>query len=427
MREQLSKKISGTHIGMWLLIPELLRLGAWDILKSLFEKEGATSLSTHIGMQLVNESAIGVNRLRIRGSLANQGFSIANGLSFLAADETVHELLDSCTVNDYKIAQEKIYHMRTLQEHYSQEHVYALDPHRILSNTKRIMPLKKKKPDAAASKVLQTFFCVDVNTGQPIAFTNGSSGKKCSSASIELMEAVKNMGVTHGLFLSDKEHFTKEIAEWFTQNKDFEILMPAPETKKIKDVYSNQEFTRQWAGYATAEATYAFDQSDIKLRMIIQREGEVMEEYRYKGFLTTSNKSAVYLLSDSFPKRWTIENFFNFEQSHGWANASTMNLNIKYGKQTLALLAQAATHQLKQKLPGDYSHWTAKSLADNLLTSLEGDIRVKKDKIIVTYYGDQKKLELEKYYSDITTQLVNEGISPKIPWLLGYELEFKFK
>jgi hypothetical protein len=32
-REILSQKISGTSPGMWLLIPELLRLGAWDILR----------------------------------------------------------------------------------------------------------------------------------------------------------------------------------------------------------------------------------------------------------------------------------------------------------------------------------------------------------------------------------------------------------
>ncbi|MBK9639686.1 MAG: hypothetical protein IPO63_18505 [Bacteroidetes bacterium] len=75
----------------------------------------------------MNESAIGVNRLRKRGSLANQGFSIANGLSFLAADETVHNLLNSCTVEDYADAQEKIFHLRAIQEHYSDESVYAID------------------------------------------------------------------------------------------------------------------------------------------------------------------------------------------------------------------------------------------------------------------------------------------------------------
>lgn len=423
----MAKKISGSHVGLWLLVPELVRLGAWDILKSLFETKGKASMATHIGLQLINESAIGVNRLRVRGALTNQGFSTANGLSFLAADESVHALLDSCTVEEYRLAQEKIFHLRALQGHYSEEGVYAIDPHRIISNTKRITPLKKKKPEAAATKMLQTFFCVDAYTGQPLAFTNGSSGKKCASATLQLMEIIKKAGVKKGLFLADKEHFTKDIAEWFSHHKEYEILMPAPAIKKIREMYRTQHYVRKWAGYSLAETSYTFMDSDIALRLIIQREGEVEGEYSYKGFLTTSTKKAVYLLSDSFPQRWTIEKFFNFEQSHGWANASTLNLNIKYGKQTLALLAQAATHQLKKKLPDDYQHWTAKSLADQVLTNLDGDISVEKNKIIVTFYGDHKKLDLKKHYSHISTQLVNEGLCPKIPWLLDYELEFRFK
>lgn len=404
-----------------------MRLGAWEILNGLFNLDGESSLATHIGMQLVNESAIGVNRLRIRGSLANQGFSAANGLSFLAADETVHKLLNSCTVEDYAAAQEKIFHLREIQEHYSEECVYAIDPHRITSTTKRITPAKKKKPDASATKVLQTFFCADANTGQPLLFTNGSSGKKCSSATIDLMEKVEKAGVKKGLFIADKEHFTLEIAEWFTKHSQYEILMPAPELKKITEIYESQEYVRMWAGYSIAETIFTFNESKIELRLIIQREGEIKGEYKYKSFLTTSTKEAVYLLSSDFPKRWTIEKFFNFEGSHGWSRASTHNLNIKYGKQTLALLAQAATHQLKIKLPYEYGKWSAKSLADNVLTNLDGDIRVEKNKIVVTYYGDHKKLNLQNHYSDISNQLTKEGICPKIPWLLDYELEFRFK
>jgi len=30
----LAEKISGTHVGLWLLIPEHLRLGTWDLLKA---------------------------------------------------------------------------------------------------------------------------------------------------------------------------------------------------------------------------------------------------------------------------------------------------------------------------------------------------------------------------------------------------------
>lgn len=402
-----------------------MRLGAWDILKGLYNIEGSTCLSTHIGLQLVNESAIGVNRLRQRGSLANQGFSTANGLSFLAADETVHELLDSCCVEDYQDAQKKLYHLREIQGHYGEERVYAIDPHRIISHSKRITPARKKTSDSAATKILQTFFCADALTGQPVIFTNGSAGKTCTSATTKIMELVKSAGIKQGLFLADKEHFTLEIAEWFSQNQEYEILMPAPEIKKIREQYAAQNYERKWAGYAIAEAKYNFNESDIELRLIIQREGETA--YRYKGFLTNSTKDAIYLLSDCYPQRWTIENFFNFEASHGWDRASTNNLNIKYGKQTIALIAQAATYQLKKKLPGEYNNWTAKNLAEKILTHIDGDIRVANNKIIVTFYGDHNQLNLKQNYSEISKQLTQEGINPKIPWLLDYELEFRFK
>ena len=32
LRQMLAEKISGTHVGLWLLLPEHLRLTSWDIL-----------------------------------------------------------------------------------------------------------------------------------------------------------------------------------------------------------------------------------------------------------------------------------------------------------------------------------------------------------------------------------------------------------
>jgi hypothetical protein len=413
-------------MGLWLLIPEYQKLGTWDIVKQLFDKSNQL-FAPRIGMQLINESALGVNRIRARGSLANQGFSVANGLSFLASDETVHSILDSCTIEDYQTTQQQIIQLRALHGHYSNEHVYAIDPHRISSATKRIAPIKKKKVDLPGTKVLQTFFCVDAITGQPLGFINGSSGKNCSAATLQLMGVLQKAGITEGLFLADKEHFTLEIGEWFANNKNFDILMPAPYIEKIRSVYKTLAYTRNWAGYATAETDFHFNNSKEKFRLIVQRQGEVEGNYTYKGFLTTSQKDIIELLTDQYPNRWTVEEFFNFEQALGWNNASTHNLNIKYGKQTLALLAQAATNQIKNKLPQEFKSNTAESFAKNILTNMEGDIKVKDDKIIVTYYGGHEKLNLKTHFENIEQQLINQGINPNIPWLLDYKLDFRFK
>ena len=55
---------------------------------------------------------------------------------------------------------------------------------------------------------------------------------------------------------------------------------------------------------------------------------------------------------------------------------------ITPGKKTMALIAQAAIHQLKSKLPGEYKQWTAAQTAQQVLTNMEGDIRVEGDTIL---------------------------------------------
>lgn len=427
VREILANKLSGTHLGIWLLIPEYLRLGAWDLLKGSFSAENNNDLNARIAMQLVNESALCVNRIRRKDSLCNQGFSIANGLSFLTSDETAHELLDKRSVQHSEQLQITLMQLRRLHNHYNEQNIFAIDPHRIPSATKRLMPCKKKRPNEASHKMMQTFFCVDSFSGQPLAFNLGSSGKNCSSATLRLMEMIQQGGQKEGLFIADKEHYTKEIAEYFCKHPSFDILLPAPEVQKITQRYSQLKYTPLWAGYALGVDTFQIEGSKCPLQLIVQRQGERSDSFCYKPFLTTSTQKPVDLLTKVFPQRWTIEEFFNFEADMGWNRASTFNLNIKYSKQTLALIAQAATHQLKKKLPMNYRHWTAAHTAEQVLTNMEGDIRVKDDTIIVTFYRDHEELNLKNNFENMPQRLLSEGVNPKIPWLFDFKLDFKFK
>jgi hypothetical protein len=423
VREQLCSKVSTTHTGLWLLVPELQQLSGWEMLTNLFEKD----LDRRIGLQLINEAALGVKRLRAKGSLSNQGFSLASGLPFLATDESVHLLLNQHSVADYSELQKSLLQIRSLEGHYNQNAIYALDPHRIKSQTKRITAVKKKKPDQPGTKVLQTFFCVDAISGQPLGFTCASSSKTCSSATTELMEFLKIAGVKDGLFIADKEHFTQEIGAWFCANPDYEILMPVPLTHKTRMLIKNLVYKRLWAGFAIAETRFNFEGSSHNYRLIAQRQGEDEGRYQYSAFLTTSCKDATTLITSNYVQRWTVEEFFNFEQALGWNNASTLNLNIKYGKQSMALLAQAALFGLRKKLPGEYQKYNAESMANKILTNLEGDIRVEDDNIVVTYYGGHEKLNLKNNYSNIENKLTNKNIKPNIPWLYDLKLKFRFK
>ena len=427
VRETLAHKLSGTHLGLWLLIPEYLRLGAWDLLKGIFQKAEEHSLSPHIGLQLVNEAALCEHRIRPRSALCNQGFALANGLSFLAADETVHELLDSHTVREYQTLQITLSQLRRLQGHYDPQNILVIDPHRICSSTQRIMPKKKKRPAEPAYKMLQTFFCNDALSGQPLAFTIGSSGKTCSKATMQLLELLQQSGIEKALLVADKEHFTAEILNHISNHTNLDILVAAPYTQKITACFDQLHYQPLWAGYAIGQTDFKWNASSYPYQLIVQREGEKPQAYTYKAFLSTRNKNAVELLTQNYPQRWSIEEFFNFEGDMGWNRASTFNLNIRYGKQSLALIAQAATHQLKNKLPKPYNQWTARHTAAQILTNMEGDLRVKDDTIIVTYYRDHCQLGIEPHYRNLPTILEREGINPKIPWLCDFKLDFRFK
>jgi len=211
------------------------------------------------------------------------------------------------------------------------------------------------------------------------------------------------------------------------QNSDFEFLVPAISSERIQKIERSLTYQRQWAGFAIAEMMFNFAGCKEKYRLICQREGETTKDYEYKSFLTLSDKPATELLSECYQERWSIEEFFNFDGAMGIDRASTFNLNIRYGKMSLALLAQAATYELRKKLPKPYDRWNSTHLADALFTKIDGDIRVKDDTIIVTCYNAPNELNLRSNYQDLPAKLISEGINPQIPWLYNYKLDFRFK
>ena len=94
VRQLLANKVSGTMVGIWLLIPEYLRLGTWDLLKS-WSGMPDERVEPRLALQLINESALCVNGIRMKRTLSQKGFELANGLPFIATDPAIHHLLDS--------------------------------------------------------------------------------------------------------------------------------------------------------------------------------------------------------------------------------------------------------------------------------------------------------------------------------------------
>lgn len=425
VRERLAKKVSSIYLGLWLLIPEHLRLGSWDLLKS-WSGGSDEDIEPRLALQMVHESALCVSGVRPTRSLSHQGFDLLNGLPDVATDKAIHELLEPSTIAQSQALQVALGKLRHSRGHYAGK-LLAFDPHRIATYTRRIMPAKKSSPSSKSRKVLQTFFCVDAITGQPIALTIGSSATTTSKAALELKTLMKLILTDNGLVMADTEHATAKIFDAFYEDEQFDILMPMSFTQKIEKIMQGLTYQRRWAGYALAETTYKMQGANHLLHLIAQRSGEIEANYKYKPFAASGISDSLKMVSEDFPERWTIEEFFNFEAAMGWDRAATMNLNIRYAKMSLALIAQSATFQLRQKLPKPYRTWTAKHLADSLFHGIDGDLRVKGDTIIVTLYNVPENLNLKTHYENLPQKLEEEGQDPRVPWLFNFKIDFQFK
>src|SRR4051794_14183991 len=187
-------------------------------------------------------------------------------------------------------------------------------------------------------------------------------------------------------------------------------------------------FQPRWAGYATAQRTYApHNSTNGPFHQYIQRSGERAEDYHFKALVSTRGGDEVAELAEEFPKRWHVEEFFNAEEALGWDRAGTCNLNIRYGQMTMGLVAQAAISQLRKRLAPPAASWDAAHLAKAYFAGLEGDVRVDGQTIVVTYYNAPDADKLRGHYEGLPAKLRAEGIDPGIPWLYGFQLDFRFR
>jgi hypothetical protein len=424
VRQLLADKVSGNYVGLWLLLPEHLRLGSWDLLKAWSGTSQDTAIDPRLALQMVHESALCANGIRQQRTLHQKGFEILNGLAFVTSDTAIHELLNKHTMAEAHTLQIALGKLRYANNHYSGQYV-LIDPHRIQTWSQRGMQPKKARPKAPPRKTVQTFFAIDGQSGQPFSFGMGSSSVTINQATIPLIERLDEILPHEALILADTEHFTSDILVFMSKHQKFSILMPTPRSKNILKQAMSMCYTPQWAGYAVAEGEYQLVNHQKPLRLILQRTGEREDRYDYKPFITTSHLPASELMTLIFPLRWNIEEFFNIEAALGWNRAATLNLNIRFARITFALIAQTLIYQLKQKLSAPIQNWKATSIADKLFKGIDGDIRVGDHTIFVTFYNAPQYLK--PYYEHLPQKLQKEGIDPRIPWLYDFQVDFRFK
>ncbi len=422
----------GNLSGVWLLAPELLRLGAWDLVRD-WTGQGPERVQPRLALQLIHEAALCITGLRLRRGLNQHIFELANGLPFLAADMAIHDLLAARTVLESQRLQVALGKLRRASGHF-QGRVLAIDPHRVRSFSKRHMRRHRLDQALRPTNTAQTFFVLDAETHQPVCFTTGTSARTASTAAEELLGLAADILDTQPgqtLVVADAEHFTVELLDKVKAQTNFELLVPMPDQpsrrKKLHELPPDL-FQSRWAGYATAKLAYTPRKSRMgPYHQYVQRQGERPEEYHFKAFLSTTDRDEVEMLTEHFPKRWHVEEFFNAHQALGWDRAGTCNLNIRYGQMTMALIAQAAIDQLRKRLALPEETWDAKHLAKAYFFGLEGDVRVDSNTIIVTYYNAPDADKLRAQYENLPAKLKSENIDPRIPWLYGFELDFRFR
>jgi hypothetical protein len=96
---------------------------------------------------------------------------------------------------------------------------------------------------------------------------------------------------------------------------------------------------------------------------------------------------------------------------------------------TMALVAQAAISQFRRRIGLPEQQWDAKHLASAYFQGLEGDIRVDGagETIVVTYYNTPDPDQLRHQYEDLPSKLRAAKVDPRLPWLYGFKLDFRFR
>lgn len=433
VRQMLADKVSGHLVGVWLLVAEELRLGTWDLLRAWTDR-ATECAEPRLALQLVHEAALCTTGIRADRTLTHRGgFKLAAGLPFVASDATIHHLLAEHTVADSVALQVVLAKLRRASGDFCGK-VLAVDPHRIRSYSKRRMRRHAHNSAEKPVKAAQTFWLLDGDTKQPVCFTTATSSRTVAQATPSLLDMAEKIfapGQEPILLLADTEHHSAELLHHVASRPGFEILVPMAGTQSLlRQLQSIPEnaFRRRWAGFATTKRTHQMTRGPAEpYHQFVQRSGERPEDWRYKAFLSTADRDEVEALTLEFPKRWHIEEFFEFDQSLGWKRAGTMNLDIRYGHMTMALIAQTAIHQLRTRLGEPVSSWDANHLAKDLFQGLDGDVRVTRDTILVTYYNAPNVELLREHYEGLPDKLVKDHIDPCVPWLYGYKLDFRFR
>lgn len=280
VRQLLADKVQGNLLGLWLLVPEHLRLGTWDLLCG-WTGQPPEQVEPRLALQLVHEAVLCTSGFRSDRSLTQGGgLELANGLPFLARDTAVHDLLAQHTVAEALRLQVALGKIRYASGHFRGQ-LLAVDPHRVRSYTQRHMRMHTSDKASRPAKVAQTFWVLDADTQQPVCFTTATASCTVTQATPPLLElAASILAPAPGpaLVVADAEHCSAALIEEVHRRAGFDLLVPMPNQPAILQqvrAIAPEQFRPRWAGFATTQQPYQMKRSTGgPYYQFVQRSGE---------------------------------------------------------------------------------------------------------------------------------------------------------
>jgi hypothetical protein len=214
-------------------------LGTWDLLSG-WSGQPTPRLEPRLALQLVHEAALCVTGVRQSRCLSQKGFELLNGLPFVATDQAIHNLLEAHSVAEAEALQKNLGWLRRARGHF-QGQLLAIDPHRTRSYSKRLMCRYRADETSRPFKVAPTFFCLDVETHQPVCFTSGTSALSVSQATpplLGLAAAILNPTSSHPLVLADTEHYTTASSTLSPKTPPLTCWSPCPTLVSCSNPFS---------------------------------------------------------------------------------------------------------------------------------------------------------------------------------------------
>ena len=318
VRQRLADKISDTMAGLWLLVPEHLRLGTWDLLCG-WTQQPTMRVEPRLALQLVHEAALCLKGVRERRSVALRGFEILNGLPFLATDTAVHHLLDSHTVAQAQELQVALGKIRRVSGDFAGK-LLLIDPHRPCSYSRRHMRRHRKDSASKPKKTAQMFFCLDGDTEQPLCCMIGTSARTVTQATPELLELAAQIlhpVPQNALVAADTEHFSAELIDYVHLHTPFDIITPISAQSSVQN--ASVQFlasSSRRGGPVTLRRSCRTSRCNSRsgpYHELVQRQGERPDQWHFNSFLSTTDRDPLDALTLDYPKALAPGGVFQFQ------------------------------------------------------------------------------------------------------------------